>query len=760
MRNHYTNQPSRMLITLIGLASLSACGGGSDMDPAPAAQSAPVVTAAATQTAPAPAAAPAVSDTQAAPAAASAHGSRAGMLLTPTTLTPTAPSATPGVVVTDVRFESTGTATQSGAPVTFGQVFTQGAVPLASTLSGKLADGTLVPLQLDVKAKHADGSVRHAVISAVLPTLAAGQPQIMSLVTAAPYAPNTGASPAALLTEGFSAGANITLAGKAYKVSAETLLKDGKFTNWLAGPIVNEWHVVSPLKAADGSSHPHLTARMAIRSYTGSKKTRVDFTIENNWAYQPAPQNFTYDVQLEVGGQPVYTKAAMTHFHHARWRKVFWWGGEPQVHVKHNGAYIMQTRAVPNYDKSIVYSAATLDKLMSDYTGARTEPMGVGAALYGMAAAGGRQDIGILPGWTVTYLLTQDKGAKHVTMGTADLAGSWPMHYRNQNTDRPVSLIDYPYMTLLGGRAGTKNKATGQLEAFPLCAGSGLCDSKNRPDTAHQPSFAYVPYIVTGDHYYLEEMQFWAMYSTFTSNPSYREHGKGLVKWDQVRGQAWTLRTLAQAAWISPDADPLKAHFEYFLNTNLDWYNENYTNGTGGFANALGIITNGYAVTYKSGLGIGPWMDDFFTSAIGYASEMGFSKATPLLAYKAKFPVDRMTAAGSCWQDGAAYSMQVRDTTTGPFYTTFAQVYKATHTPEVNAMVCNSPAMAAALKVKVGEMPGYSGVTTGYPSNMQPALAYAANVPGLNGKDAWAQFMARTVKPNYSKGPQFAIVPR
>lgn len=760
MRNHYTNQPSRMLITLIGLASLSACGGGSDLETAPSAQSTPVVTAAATQTAPAPAAAPVVSGAQDAPAAGSAQGSRAGMLLTPTTLVPTAPSATPGVVVTDVRFESTGTATQSGAPVTFGQVFTQGAVPPTSTLSGKLADGTLVPLQLDVKAKHADGSVRHAVISAVLPTLAAGQPQIMSLVTAAPYAPNTGASPAALLTAGFSAGANITLAGKSYKVSAETLLKDGKFTNWLAGPIVNEWHVVSPLKAADGSSHPHLTARFAIRSYTGSKKTRVDFIIENNWAYQPAPQNFTYDVQLEVGGQPVYTKAAMTHFHHARWRKVFWWGGEPQVHVKHNGAYIMQTRAVPNYDKSIVYSAATLDKLMSDYTGTRTEPMGVGAALYGMAAAGGRQDIGILPGWTVTYLLTQDKGAKHVTMGTADLAGSWPMHYRNQNTDRPVSLIDYPYMTLLGGRAGTKNKTTGQLEAFPLCAGSGLCDSKNRPDTAHQPSFAYVPYLVTGDHYYLEEMQFWAMYSTFTSNPSYREHGKGLVKWDQVRGQAWTLRTLAQAAWISPDADPLKAHFEYFLNSNLDWYNANYTNGTGGFANALGIITNGYAVTYKSGLGIGPWMDDFFTSAIGYASEMGFSKATPLLTYKAKFPVDRMTAAGSCWQDGAAYSMQVRDTTTGPFYTTFAQVYKATHTPEVNAMVCNSPAMATALKVKVGEMPGYSGVTTGYPSNMQPALAYAANVPGLDGKTAWSKFMARTVKPNYSKGPQFAIVPR
>ena len=763
MRTTYTNQPSKMLIALIGLASLSACGGGSDMDAAQSPQSAPAVTAAATQSAvPATDAAPvpAADSTQpAATAATVTQGTRAGILLTPTTLVPTTPSATPGTVVTDVKFDSTGSGTQTGAPVTFGQVFVQGAVPLTSTLSGKLANGTMVPLQLDVKARHADGSARHAVISAVLPSLTAGQPQVMSLVTAAPYAAASGATPDALLSSGFTAAAHLTLAGKAYSVSADTLLKDGKFTNWLAGPIVNEWHVTAPMKAADGTAHPHLTARIAIRSYTGSKKTRVDFTIENNWAHEPAPQNFLYDTRLVVGGQTVYSKDALNHFHHARWRKLAWWGGEPQVHVKHNGAYMMQTRAVPNYDPTIVYPESAFTAYTTTYTGPRTEPMGVGLALFGMGAAGGRQDIGILPGWTVTYLQTQDKRAKHVTMGTADLAGSWPIHYRNKATDRPVSLIDFPYLTILGGAAGTMNKATGKLEAFPACPKS-LCTVKNSPDTSHQPSFAYVPYIVSGDYYYLEELQFWAMYSTFVSNPSYREHGKGLVKSDQVRGQAWTLRTLAQAAWISPDTDPLKAHFEYFMGTNLDWFNENYTNANGVYANALGVITNGYAVTYKSGLGIGPWMDDFFTSAIGYAAEMGFTKATPLLAYKAKFPVDRMTAAGSCWQDGAAYSMQIRDTTTGPFYTTFAQVYKATHTPEVNAMVCNSPAMATALKVKVGEMPGYSGVTTGYPSNMQPALAYAASVPGLDGKTAWAKFMARTVKPNYSKGPQFAIVPR
>jgi hypothetical protein len=43
---------------------------------------------------------------------------------------------------------------------------------------------------------------------------------------------------------------------------------------------------------------------------------------------------------------------------------------------------------------------------------------------------------------------------------------------------------------------------------------------------------------------------------------------------------------------------------------------------------------------------------------------------------------------------------------------------------------------------------------------MQPALAYAASVGGEAGRKAWARFMARSVKPDYGEGPQFAIVPR
>ena len=677
-----------------------------------------------------------------------------------TTTTTTTTSLPIGATATTLQVDSTGTGTQNNVPLTFGQVFVKGEIGANESITGALGDGTPLALQVDAKAYHADGSLRHAVISTVLPQLTAGQTQAIQLVKTTAYTATPSATALTdFLNGGFDAKVNITLGGEEYSVSAATLLKSGTVKTWLAGPHVNEWIVAAPLKKnADGSEHPHLTVQFAIRHYVGQSKARVDVTIENAWAYEPNPQNFTYDAQIMVGGTPVYTKTGMTHYHHARWRKTFWWGAEPQAYVKHNTAYLIASRAVPNYDQSVKVAESALAALQSGWTGAKTEPMGVGQAMAAMPTTGGRPDIGLLPGWTAMYVLSMDKRAWDVTRGTADLSGSWSSHYRDKTTGRPVSLLDYPYMTILGTPGDTYNPVTKQKEAFPTCAAAGSCATPNHHDTSHQPSLTYLPYLVTGDYYYLEELQFWAMWNSFSSNPGYRENVKGLYSPDQVRGQAWSLRTLSQAAYITPDQDPLKSHFNAILNNNLDWYNAEYSSNAS--ANKLGIITNGYAVVYDSGTGVAPWQDDFFTSAVGYTAELGFDKAKPLLAWKAKFPIGRMVGAGYCWIDGSIYAMKVRDSAASPFYATIGQAYTESHTSAFNALACASAEMAAALGLKVGEMTGYSSANTGYPSNMQPALAYSANSGAANGALAWQQFMQRTVKPNYAAGPQFAIVPR
>lgn len=662
-----------------------------------------------------------------------------------------------GAAITSIRIENTASVGQSSVPVSFGQAFAAGAILPTEGISGVLSNGTTVPVQFETKAIHADGSVRHAILSAVVPSMNAGQSLTMGLVKAsAPTANGTAATPAALLGAGFSASAVITLGGVQYSASADALLKSGNYTTWLSGPLAGEWIVSAPLKTSAGAAHPHLSARFAIRSYAGLNKAKVDVTIENNWAYEPAPRNFTYDVQLLVGGSPAYSKSGLTHYHHARWRKELWWGPAPQTHMVHDAAYLMAAKALPNYDRSVSISSSAISTIQNSYSGSKAEPMGVGLADPAMGSAGGRPDIGLQPGWTVTYLLSGNKAVKDAAFGTANLAGSWPMHYRDRNTDRPLSLNDYPYATILGNPGDAYNPATGKNEAFPACGGD--CSSPNDPESSHQPDFSFVPYLLTGDYYHLEELQFWTMFNLIQFNPAYRNYNAALVKGDQVRGQAWDMRTLAQAAYITPDKDPMKAQFATWLSNNLDWYLSTYPNS--GTANALGVVTNGYAVVYNNNTGIAPWQDDFFTAAMGRVAELGFAKARTMLQWKAKFPVARMLDTGFCWIYGSNYSMTIRDSADAPIYSSMAQVYKASIDPAQTSLACGSSAMAAALKLSVGEMVGYSYSNAGYPSIMQPALAYSVDAGATNASTAWTKFMQRSVMPDYQNGPQFAIVPR
>jgi hypothetical protein len=734
--------------------TLVACGGGGSSSTASVAPSASVAPAA-----PAPTAAAPVASADAGVAVPAAAGPQAAVAPADATTAATTTAYSVFGMVTDVRIQNTTASAQTNLPVTFGQVFAAGDLLPTDSLVGRFDNGTTVPLQLDVKATHPDGSVRHAVVSGIIPSLNASETRTLSLMkTNAPA--TAGMGPKTLLMNGFSSSVSAIINGVRYSASADDIIKTGgAYQTWLSGAVANEWQVAAPLTTADGVAHPHLTARFAIRWYNDIKKARVDVTLENNWAYEPDPQNVTYDAEVMVRGAVVYAKPALTHFHHSRWRKMFWWGDDAsQALVKHNIGYLIGSRAVPNYDQSVVVPESALSGLKSSWTGTKTEPMGVGLANPYMPSTGGRNELGLMPGWAATYLLSMDQRAKEITLASGDLAGSWSSHYRDKKTDRPISLMDYPYMTIAGTASDTRNPATKLLEAFPKCAIGGSCSTPNFHDTAHQAAFSYLPYLVSGDYYYLEELQFWAMYNVFATNPGYRNNIEGLLKAEQVRGQAWSMRTLAEAAYITPDNDVLKSHFTKILTNNLNWYNTTYTNNPA--ANYFGVLDMGAAMVYNSGRGMSPWQDDFFTSAIGHAAELGFNEAKTLLSWKAKAPVVRITDPGMCWIDASLYTMNIRDTNISPMYTSMVQAWKASREQALTSLACNSVEMATYLKQKVGEMVGYSSSVAGYPSNMQPALAYSVDARVPNAAAGWTQFMARTVKPNYGLSPQFAVVPR
>ncbi len=656
---------------------------------------------------------------------------------------------TPSSELVEVHFEYLNANQASPIPVTFGHVFAPGDVPMGMTLAAHLPGGGHAPLQVDTKATHADGSLRHAVLTTRLDPLTGDGFDKLILSTTYPGIDRDPITIDALLATDFETVVNLTIADVPYRVSARELLIADATQTWLTGELVTEWMVSSPMIDPVGHPHPHLAARFNIRVYGEGpeiERVRVDVVIENTWSFVPHPQNYTYDAQILIGGNEAFRRMNLEHYSHARWRQVLWWGQEPQVHVIHDTGYLIETKAVPNYDQRIVIAESALASMEEEWISEDRGPMTIGFAEQYMPATGGRRDIGPMPRWSARYLLSMDRRAKTVSLGTATLAGTWNIHYRDQLTGLPVSLDDYPTMSLLSNN---------NPDQFPDCSD---CSTPNIYDSAHQPALAYLPYLVTGDHYYLEELQFWANLNMIESNPGYRGGELGLLQWGQVRGQAWSLRTLGQAAYITPDDHPMKAYFEDRVGYNLDWYAQAYLQNQS--TNELGFIENGYAYTYSDGQGIATWQDDYFTWATGYLAELGFEDAQPIVSWKGMFPTGRMTDPGYCWIMGSPYFVRVRGSSSDPVYPDFGMVYRASF-PSLIELVCASEAMADLLGLQIGEMSGYSRSPQGYPSYMQPALAMAVQNCVPNAVQAWDIFMDRSVKPDYGLlGPEFAIVPR
>lgn len=699
---------------------------------------------------------------------------------TPSVATPVVPGSQPagspavGAPVTDIRLQNNGAA-QTNVPFTFGQVIAAGEMSATEGMLGKLADGTLIRLQTNIKATHADGSVRHVIVSGVLPSLAAGETKTITLLKSSASEKST-ATLQTLAASGLTGKVSITENNVLYTATLADAINAGKSVNWLSGTVANEWILEVPLKNASGASHPLLTARFDVRWYSAlPKKARVDVIVENTKIWTAA-RNITYDVNVDVGGRSVYAKTGLSHYHRARWRQTAWWDAatEPTIHYQHNVAYLIASKAVSNYDQSVVPSENSLAELGKQLLSGGTGPMTIGPLVPYMPMAGGRGDIGPLPAFSVTYLLSQDKRAKDLMMAAADGSGTWSMHFRDEKTG-------YPLRT---DNETTKNVSTHpnwKNNPFPGCADSNACTTPFSHDDAHQPSLAYLPYLVTGDHYYLEELQFWAAVNPLGTHPEVSGYGQGLVRYQQLRGQAWSLRTLGQVAYITPDADPMKAYFTKQLDNNLNYYHTTYVVGN---PNKLGVY-DGSGVHAFSVSASAPWQDDFFTWSFGYLNELGFTKAAPILRWKAKYSIGRMTAPGFCWIGGATYSLKFREDANTPLYSSFAELYAANYggnsivnddgetisDPQGSKFIdqpCGSQAQSDWItranrknwSWTAGRMFGWSDSLVGTPAQMQPALAVAATSGVENGTLAWTTFMGRTMKPDYSKSPQWAIIPR
>ena len=587
--------------------------------------------------------------------------------------------------------------------VTFAHPFKKGDVPDTLILR---AGGRELPTQVDVKRRHADGSIKHAVISTCTADADPARPVTLKMHPASRQPPS--ASGKLTFPKGFSAevvfrfpdGSERRADPADFYRKASQEAERFTMNKWLEGPLVTELQLLGPPSGPKGDLDPDLLVLFGLRILEAGKSVRLEVVVESPWP--DVPGNVPYDVAVSVGGREVmaqedvgYWRHRMPywlkgkdrnlgHFAHARWRKVYWWGKRlPAPHVRHQLPYLVSTGLIPPYDTNLAVSTERLDRSLKRW---EQSPRGIlenGIIMAYFPTTGGREDLGPYPTWTTRYLLSRDKQAWQTVLGTGELAGSFGVHLRERSSGRILSIDEHPGYSL---------NPRGTLEKIPPRQAANRpyvlpATSPYQVDNAHQPSLAFIPYLLTGEYYYLEEMYFWANWCMLIQNAAYREKDKGLVTPDQVRGQAWALRQLVDAAKIAPDEHPEKAYFDAKVRNNLEHYSR-FVEGPD--ATPVGTYTRGASDAYVRGrsqeqrrkwLTLAPWQQNFLAWSLDHAFRAGYAEAAAARDYFTRFQVGALTNPGDYDPGFAApYFIVVGERTEGKtrHYMTWKELFDKT----------------------------------------------------------------------------------
>lgn len=686
-------------------------------------------------------------------------------------------------------------------PIQIGRPFVQGTI---KNFPQAVLNGIALKTQADVKSRWPDGSVKHAVLSFYLPTLSANGTVTITFANQT-SGNNTGfLTKSQMLNNTYNFDANMELTkGVTIRASARDMLNAGKFLYWNQGAVTTSVIIAdhSAARAYDIGFDAHRSFRPIFHATFWPTIKKVEVRYIGEIANTEALQDQTYSLVLkllEKSPQTVYSKANITHVAASRWTKEFWIGGvPPTVEVNHNLAYLKQTNAFPNYDTNRVIPETALAQAYNDpYSGWSVVPKNLydnGNLMKYMPSTGGRDEIGPYPTWTVRWLYTGDKRMAEQTFGNADLAAAYPVHFREGKSTKlfdsggtnalgkVLSLYARPTIFLHAGNFYMNYSYTSAADKItpvgPMTDGGWVADG------AHQPDFYSPLYTLTGDYFYLEEMNFWAAWSAAATNPSNEVFwGRGPTGSTggingEVRHDAWIFRNRAQAAFLAPDGTLEKTYFTKLTNDAIAiWEGTVNLTGTANQASANwswgqtvavqkygvhgapsatvpplcfweeGPTTPGWSDDVDPAVANNftlPWQQNFLIYAFGRARELGFQTG-PLISWTSQLLIGQLTNAGYDPYLSAAYRM--------PTIKKENNLYFSLWSDEKRGFLNSYNAQADFASDLVD--PNH-----GYPAIEIPATAVAAGEAG--GLRAWGFIQQNVlISPTLNDNPKWVILPR
>lgn len=639
-------------------------------------------------------------------------------------------------------------------PFALGFAFKQGDIP-----AGRSPLVDIVTSQVTVMTTWPDGSAKWAVVAGHA-DLTAGSALSATLSHAASGRGGAVLTTAQLRATGVVASFDCGGYGTVNWSGADW---DSPARTWVSGPQMSSWVYRKPV-----GSDAHLVAWMEVRLFS-SGAVEVLPWIENGYLRVAGPSVRVTSFGFSLGGTERF-RAAIELPNHCRTPLVsgttlsYWLGSDPDVVATHDTAYLQASELVPTYFGATAASAAVVTALPSSYV-----PLQQGSYASTMGTAGYHGSIGLLPEWDVLYLTTGGSSRTwRALQYNAYSAGRFGIHFRDETSNRPLRFSVYPNLCM-GGGSGVSSTGSSSIGSYTPTA-TGLSPAAFA--SSHHPSMGYMAALLTGRMYHLETLQFVAT-ANFLKNPDeHRGFTAGVLKSNvganTTRGAAWALRTLVQAAVLSPDADELQAEFVASVDSNISYYHGRYV--------AQANNPNGWVTPYSDYSGVGDgiyfgasWMEDFMTAAFGYLQAVGLplsaasaTRLTDFFAWKSRSIVGRFGGTGSdefLYRDAASYTLAYApsdspnfNTGTGPWFANWGAAYLASYP--------TSPGPREVGGLRGGNFPE----ATSYWGNLMPALAYAVrfDAPGaaaayarLTGASNWA-----SLRDGFDASPVWGVQPR
>jgi len=379
------------------------------------------------------------------------------------------------------------------------------------------------------------------------------------------------------------------------------------FENW-----VGENFSQANCRASDGFWH------VSFRPDTTSD--RIEVVVELGHVTNDVDAPFTstgYNFALTKDGETIAEESIPFHFWGGRWR----WQSEERPILK-SCADIADDPFLPQLEKATLGHDPGVEPV---YSGPFTMP----EFARGMGNGGERQDIGVVTGWSASCLLGGAMTEEHLIALAADYSAV-PVHHFRLPTGE---MLDITQEEFKNHNFHSSSKGQPSYIAMEGVSSEDYPTFVKR-DTAHHPSLFYIPFLLTGDPFWLEELQYVTQGHLLSSNWDRNNNDAGqhlAILKGQMRGFAWGYRDVLHAHYLTPENAPdwlhSKAYYDKLLDDVLVELNA-IMNDTGSDTRA--IQRQRFNIMWSnSGWLTAMWMQDFNVSVWGLGVRAGYEQFRP-----------------------------------------------------------------------------------------------------------------------------------